>query len=141
MAGTATQVSDFSVVTILALAIKRVEGYYPASRSWRDNNPGNLEETGTAGKDGVYAKFATYEDGWERLLMDVRMKMHEHPDKSLFQVMEIYAPAADHNDPKSYASFIAHTLATDLAADITVDTTMASLLELQEKRDALKQVA
>ena len=115
------------VVTIWASAIQHFEGWFPGSRSYRDNNPGNLEEEGTAGRDGVYAKFATFADGYNRLCADIEAKIEEHPHFTLLEVMNIYAPSADHNNPSAYAAYVAARLNQSFPGAVSVATTMAQL--------------
>ena len=65
---------------IFCNAIKDFEGYTPISRSYRNNNPGNItygpfavKELGAIGSDGRFAKWNTYEDGFNALKKFVLM--------------------------------------------------------------------
>ena len=115
------------VITIWASAIQHFEGWFPGSRSYRNNNPGNLEEEGTAGRDGLYAKFASYQDGFDRLCADLETKIMEHPHATLLQIMNIYAPSADHNNPGAYTAYVAAKLNQRFPGTVSVATTMAQL--------------
>ncbi|AYO84055.1 phage tail tape measure protein [Methylobacterium brachiatum] len=74
------------------------------SRSWRNNNPGNLEygpfakSMGAIGSDGRFAKFPTYEAGrkaQEKLLFDSK----GYKDLTLSQAIRRWAPASENNVP------------------------------------------
>jgi hypothetical protein len=58
-------------INAMALAIQSAEGYYPGSRSYRNNNPGNLKTTSAPGQTGVdsggFAIFDSYADGFAAL--------------------------------------------------------------------------
>lgn len=98
-------------------AIKQYEGWYPFSRSWRNNNPGNLRwsKFQTGNKDN-FATFPNFATGWLALWWDVfckctgRTKTRLGPESNLFDFCNVWAPSADNNDPKNYAEFIAEKL-------------------------------
>ncbi len=81
------------------------------SRSWRANNPGNLEyrgQKGTIGKEkaGRFAKFATEEAGMAALK---NLLGSTYKDWSVSDLMtKKYAPPGgkDNNDPKAYVEFL-----------------------------------
>lgn len=81
------------------------------SRSWRANNPGNLEyhgQKGTVGKEkaGRFAKFATEEAGMAALK---KLLGSTYKDWSVSDLMtKKYAPPGgeDNNDPKAYIEFL-----------------------------------
>jgi hypothetical protein len=69
-----------SKVEQFAKAIAYAEGFWDrngniivANRPARNNNPGDIEGTGDAGSDGVYAKFSTLSAGWEKLYAQLRL--------------------------------------------------------------------
>lgn len=86
-----------------------------------NNNPGNLRKP-----DGSWQKFATPEAGFQALQQDIQYKIsgqstHKIPDgpnagtklgpnSTLTDMMRVYAPTADHNDPVGYAATIAKQL-------------------------------
>lgn len=80
----------------LATAIAQHEGSKPTDRNVRNNNPGNLKTTGTAGvdKDG-FAKYNTTEEGFNALLSDISAKQKRMPDATPEQWAHIYSPDAD----------------------------------------------
>lgn len=110
-------------LTALALGIQKIEGYFKGSRSYRNNNPGNIEygkrtiSYGAIGTDGRFAKFPDYETGLnalKRLITDVYI------NNTLFQMISKYAPPSE-NDTKSYANSLASALGvkiTDKVSDI-----------------------
>lgn len=74
------------------------------SRSWRNNNPGNIEfgafarSMGATGTDGRFAKFPSYEAGrkaQEKLLFESR----NYKDLTLGQAIRRWAPASENNVP------------------------------------------
>lgn len=104
-------------------AIQTHEGYftpcaqYPkGSRSYKNNNPGNLKyagQTGSTGKDsGGFAIFPDYETGFKALKRQVEIgclgksKVY-FPTDTILQFFEKFAPYSDNNDPRRYASFVA----------------------------------
>ena len=81
------------------------------SRSYRNNNPGNIrwgdfaQRHGATKDDGEdYAVFETPLDG---LAAFIDLLAHNHREDSIADTMKVYAPTEDANDPKSYAAFIA----------------------------------
>lgn len=102
----------------VAMAIKAREGWAPGTRSFRNNNPGNLRSSpcavgsDAAGNSGSYCTFADYHTGLFALIRDLFQKCSGHsshitPDESLEKLIHVWAPAEDANDPTSYANFVA----------------------------------
>ena len=117
-------------ITQMAQAIQQREGYKPGSRSYRNNNPGNLRPPGGrtnywAGQTGVdsggFAIFDSYESGFAALETNLNAHIARNPNQSLADYIGIYAPSTDGNDPVSYASFVADQLGVD------VNTALGSL--------------
>ena len=101
----------------LCAAIQKQEGWYPFSRSWRNNNPGNLRSSPFAsGAKGGFATFANYASGWLALWWDVWMKCQGktrtglNQDSTLRDLVRVWAPVTDGNDPFGYALKIAAQL-------------------------------
>lgn len=107
-----------------AEAIKIEEGFfkpgenpkYPnGSLSYRNNNPGNLRFAGQSGAvktAGNFAKFSTYQQGWDALIRQLRAACEGRskvyrPDMTLFEFCTVWAPAYDGNDPRRYANNVA----------------------------------
>lgn len=98
--------------TALALAIQQQEGYYPGSRSWTNNNPGNLMYAGQVGSTGPdaqgFATFPDYSTGFQALINQVTLDASRGLSVSQFTAK--YAPAASGNDPAAYARNISAAL-------------------------------
>lgn len=126
-------------------AIQTYEGWHPpgkksirGSRSYRNNNPGNLKYTPYTAKLGAYSKdaqgfaiFRSLEDGRNALktlltaAANLTLKSYrEYAEKlaktrngevylTLLDLFEVYAPTFDANEPKSYAMFVAGKLGVD----------------------------
>lgn len=106
----------------LCEAIKEYEGWFPGSRSFRNNNPGNckyssvgyLPKYGVVRKDEKnFAIFQDYETGWLYLQNLIKGKIEKHPEWSLVTFFKEYAPAVDDNDPVRYASWVAQKLSVN----------------------------
>lgn len=96
-------------------AIQMFEGWFPGSRSFRNNNPGNIKFIGqkrAIGSDGIFCIFATYEDGRQELL-DLLTRAATgkssiyYPSMTLKQFYDKYAPSSDNNNPDIYADAVA----------------------------------
>jgi hypothetical protein len=99
-------IGDFSA---LANAIQTMEGWFPGSVSYRNNNPGNLMYVGQSGAIGQdangFAIFPDYQTGYNALLNQISLDASR--GQTLSQFTASYAPAAAGNDPTSYAAFLA----------------------------------
>jgi hypothetical protein len=113
---------DPSAVQTISATIQRVEGYYPGTLAYTNNNPGNLRYVGqlgaTAGAGG-FARFPSYDAGMEAL--GNQLQIYAGRGMTIQEMMSIYAPASDGNDPGSYARRIADTLG------VTPDTRLVDL--------------
>ncbi|SDO51780.1 hypothetical protein SAMN05216360_12527 [Methylobacterium phyllostachyos] len=104
------------------------------SRSWRNNNPGNLKDGpfarahGAVGVDDKgFARFPSYDAGrkaQESLLFDDP----RYKRLSIKDAIAKYAPAGDGNDPTGYAAQVAR------AAGVGVDAPLSSLTPEQRGR-------
>lgn len=116
-----------------ALAIQEHEGWFVGSRSYRNNNPGNMKY-GTYVKtwgnaygqdDKGFARFYSYDDGFDCLcgflrdtanwlMIPYRAYAQKHgisrDEFSLLDFFEVYAPSGDDNDPHRYAEVVAMRL-------------------------------
>lgn len=94
-----------------ASLIQTIEGYFPGSISYTNNNPGNLKYVGQAGATGAdsrgFAIFPTYDAGFAALENQVAYDANN--GLTIAQFAAKYAPASDGNNPTSYASTIAST--------------------------------
>lgn len=97
----------------LADAIQQEEGYYPGSRSYRNNNPGNLRYVGQAGTTGAdsegFAVFASYQAGYNALVAQLQLDAARNPSWTLSDLINSYAPPSE-NDTNSYISNISSIL-------------------------------
>lgn len=98
-------------------AIKEYEGWHFMSRSWRNNNPGNLNWSKfQSGHDGKFAKFDSFAAGWLALWFDLFCKCTGKtrtglgPESTLIDLFEVWAPREDNNDPFAYANWVAEKL-------------------------------
>ena len=97
------------------------------SRSWRDNNPGNIEAGpfadahGAIGSDGRFAIFPDAETGMQALVS--LLSSDSYQGLSIEDAMERYAPPSE-NDTDAYTSFITDNVGVDastLMSDLTPD--------------------
>ena len=99
----------------VADAIMSFEGWNAGSRSQRNRNPGNLRDSSIPHlKDaGNYCVFSSLQSGYEALLRELTAKFigeNAHgigPDSTLRELMNVYAPAGDDNQPAIYANYVA----------------------------------
>lgn len=107
-----------------AEAIKQFEGWYPGSRSYRNNNPGNLRwskfQIGTAAGFAVFPDYAT---GMRALKFQLEIAATGksrvyRPTHTLTQFFTIYAPSSDGNHPAQYANFVASKLGMPVGTQI-----------------------
>lgn len=103
----------------LADAIQEHEGYFPGSRSYRNNNPFNLRfnnQSTAIGKDkDNFCIFASYSAGRRAGISQIKIVMEERSsyypkDCTLLKFFQIYAPDSDGNNSNRYASFVAQKL-------------------------------
>src|SRR5580698_9753458 len=85
------------------------------STSWRNRNPGNLRESIIAHTkdERNYCVFATLASGWNALVYDLNVKITGQSShgltkqSTLHDLISIYAPALDNNNPTQYSDQIA----------------------------------
>lgn len=88
------------------------------SRSWRNNNPGNIRRgdfarnAGAIGDDGAFAIFPDVETGFQAIVGLLRSR--NYVERTLREAIFRYAPPAE-NDATSYVDFV--TARTGLAPD------------------------
>ncbi len=103
----------------MAEAIQQFEGWYPGSRAFRNNNPGNLRWfndnypwSGVTGRDeSNHVIFKSYEAGFNALLKQLRLAFNNQSavyrsGMSLFEFFSQYAEA----NQISYANYVANAL-------------------------------
>lgn len=101
------------------LAIKAHEGWFPGSRSQRNNNPGNCRYS-SVGYAAIYGEvkrdaqnfaiFKDYATGYLYLQNLVKDKVKKHPTWNFYDFFNVYAPDSDGNDSKAYAKVVAAKL-------------------------------
>lgn len=108
----------------IAQTIQKVEGYYPGTLAYVNNNPGNLIYVGQAGAtpgQGGFAAFPSYDAGYQALLNQIQN--YANRGLTIDQMMNLYAPAGQgNNNPTLYANTIAGALG------VSTDTTLADAL-------------
>jgi hypothetical protein len=109
---------------LIASTIQQVEGYYPGSLAYTNNNPGNLiyvGQTGATPGAGGFAAFPSYDAGYQALLNQIQN--YANRGLTIDQMMNLYAPAGQgSNNPTAYANTIASALG------VSTDTTVADAL-------------
>lgn len=114
----------------LADAINQFEGWHKGSRAWRNRNPGNLRPTILAQPRDAenYRIFGSMSQGWEALCNDLSAKFDgSHgltPNSTLLDLLNVYAPAGDQNDPTAYAKFVCSWVSDCLERKILPSTTL-----------------
>lgn len=106
------------IVNEFCLAIQQYEGWYPGSKAYRNNNPGNIRAV-----DGSFLVFPTYEKGFAYLKDYVtRACTGKHkayqPTYTISQFFGVYAPTLDRNDPDKYAQFVADKIKLPITTQI-----------------------
>lgn len=126
-------------------------GYAPANvrpnaqgtLAQRNNNPGNLRfnnQKGATKGDAGFAKFNSYQEGYQALLNDIKAKQTGKtktglgPNSSILDLMNVYSPAEDNNDPQRLASTLAQGLGVNVNSKIgDLDTKrLADLIAINE---------
>lgn len=102
-----------SVIDDIAAAIQQMEGWFPGSVAYRNNNPGNLRAgKGQIGTDpNGYAIFPDYQTGYLALTNQISLNVNRGLTLMEFfggkpGVYAGYAPSADKNNPTNYAAFV-----------------------------------
>jgi hypothetical protein len=117
-------------IEALADAIMQFEGWHRDSRSWRNRNPGNLRPTSPLQKqDGQnYRVFESLAEGFMALREDLAAKFSgSHGltlDSTLLDLLNVYAPAGDQNNPSAYAAFVCAWCSHTLSKPVTPATTL-----------------
>jgi len=112
---------------LLLSAQAQNEGFFPGSKSYRTNNPGNVGNTGTGTKT-----FPTLEAGiqaqWNKVLKGAfnGTSQYYKPTDTLLQYLSNYAPVSDGNNPPQYANFVVGYFKKQ-GVTITPNTTLAEI--------------
>lgn len=99
-------------ITTMANTIQQIEGWYPGSVAYQNNNPGNLIYAGQPGASpgpGGFAVFPTYQAGYQALVN--QLALDESRGLTISQEMAKWAPAGQgSNDPVAYANQVSAAL-------------------------------
>jgi hypothetical protein len=94
----------------LAQAIQNQEGFFPGSLAYKNNNPGNLVYAGQSGASpgaGGFARFNSYQDGYNALLAQINLDANRgtdvngNPTQTVSQLITSWAPPGQ-NDTAAY---------------------------------------
>jgi len=109
-------IKAISAISTMAAAIQSFEGWDPGSRSYRNNNPGNLRSKtlptylkGAIGLDDEkHVIFDTYENGYNALIRQLKLAFtgksnNFNPDMTLYQFFDKYAEANSGNYARAVA--------------------------------------
>ena len=88
----------------------------------KNNNPGNIRVPGTK----EFQKYDNLQAGFDALLKQIKMYQDGSSEnttgkETLLELMKIYAPASDKNDPEGYAKYLAEKL------NISIDTPISQI--------------
>jgi hypothetical protein len=110
-------------ISTVAQKIQQIEGYYPGSLAYRNNNPGNLRPAGQPGCTPVagFCSFTDYNAGYSAL--EKQIQLDASRGLSIADFIAKYAPASDSNDPASYAAAVAS------AAGLSVSDPLSAALD------------
>jgi hypothetical protein len=117
-----------NVLEACADAIMKFEGWTPGSLSYRNRNPGNLEDG-----HGHYRVFGSLPEGYAELLGDLRDKFLGHtktglgPDSTILELFMKYAPPSDNNPTEAYTSFVCGWMSKALGITVVPTTTLGVL--------------
>ena len=110
----------------------------------KNNNPGNIRVPGT----NEFQKFDNLQAGFDALLKQIKMyqdgsSKNTTGKETLLELMKIYAPASDKNDPDGYAKYLAEKLNISINTPISQINTNKLALAIASKEskqayDALK---
>ncbi len=86
-----------------------------------NNNPGDLRPAGQSVASqgaGGFASFSDPKSGYAALLNDLQTKINNHPEHTLADFANQYAPSSDGNDSAGYAAKLANQLGVSPATPI-----------------------
>ena len=110
-------------IKTLMAAQTQLEGFYPGSKSYRTNNPGNVYPEGN--KSGFGSLEKGIQAQWTYVLgatLQNKSKYYK-PTFTLYQYLSTYAPSSDGNNPTNYTKFIINYF-NKQGISITSDTTI-----------------
>ena len=115
------------IIEKIAEAIKQFEGWSVGSKSYRNNNPGNLKYTGQTGEIGKdtdgEAIFDSYQSGWNALIRQIEMAFTG--ESAIYSITDnfytFFSKYAEGNS-QQYAEYVASYVG------VSPQTTFAELL-------------
>jgi hypothetical protein len=119
---------------LLLAAHAQLEGFFPGSKSYRSNNPGNVGTYGS-GANAHVTKFPTLAEGIQAQYNKVLgpalngTSAYYKPDNKLIEYLYHYAPPTDGNDPAAYAAFVIGYF-SKYGLTITAETTITEISKL-----------
>ena len=131
----------FTTVTKADGTVVKREGL----RSWRNNNPGNLEEgdfatsKGAVGDDGRYAVFKTYEEGREAM-RSLLFEGKNYRGKTISEAITRYAPPKE-NDTALYIKRVTDALGVSDSTKLSDlnDDQRVTMLDAMQKHEGFKE--
>jgi hypothetical protein len=124
-----------AVIDKLARALKQQEGWYDGSRSYRNNNPGNIKSDGPpshlVGALGLdesgFVVFDTYENGWAALIRQLGLVFSGQsnfysPDDTFYDFISQWAYGDSEEKQNAYAEKLAAKMG------VSPDRTLGSLV-------------
>ena len=133
--------AGFTTVTKADGTVVKREGL----RSWRNNNPGNVEagdfatSKGAIGDDGRYAVFKTYEEGREAM-RSLLFEGKNYRSKTISEAISRYAPPKE-NDTALYIKRVTDALGVSDStklSDLSGDQ-RATMLDAMQKHEGFKE--
>jgi len=114
-------VSKDEALDILAEAIAVHEGFYlSGSIAYDYNNPGAIRRWGSypvGYRGGGFVIFPTIKEGWAALYTLLRNRCQYN--QTLYDLIAVYAPKSDGNNPLNYASILAKKLGVSINTRIS----------------------
>ena len=118
-----------SLVSAIAAAITQMEGFYPGSLAYRNNNPGNLSSgPGMTGTSGGFAVFPDLATGQAALENQIQLNIDRGLSLDTFFAgngdYPGYAPKCSDpkcagNDPTAYANFVGSQVGIDTSTPLS----------------------
>lgn len=112
--------------TALILAVLTGVYFLMKPRDLRNNNPGNLRDTGIQWKGlighdaGGYARFDTVTNGARAMLIDLRTNIQNGND-TIAGIISKWAPESDNNPTSAYIDFVASEINRSPTEHLTVN--------------------
>ena len=133
--------AGFTTVTKADGTVVKREGL----RSWRNNNPGNLEagdfatSKGAIGDDGRYAVFKTYEEGREAM-QSLLFEGKNYRGKTISEAITRYAPPKE-NDTALYIKRVTDALGVSDSTKLSDlnDAQRVTMLDAMQKHEGFKE--